>query len=193
MSHHLAGWAIEVEPTNHYMEPVASPAPAETNREEHLFSDKYGQLPGVREAVAKLQHFEDILTGIKWVAAFAVEDEYRDVTFKFKETKRGDLLVKVKDPDGNSNGWYQGSVTSDGLLIFSSDYETRWTGNVHATGGYISFNVTYGDGGYEAPVGRTVGAAYVGAVVAVPLVWDASPTEPDVGIYMQPTDAIFIM
>ena len=136
--------------------------------EEKLFSKRYGDLPGLREEVEMQQHFEDLLVGPnKWVVGFAEEDDYLDAIVKFKENKESELLVKVKFADGHSNGWYQGSVNSHGLLVFAVLQNEVWTGNIADDGTSIGMNVGYG-GSYGGGIQGGMTTDF-GAVVLVPI------------------------
>lgn len=142
--------------------------------EEKLFSKKYGDLPGLREAVEDQQRFEDILIGPKkWVVGFAEEDDYLDAIVKFKENKEGELMVKVTFANGTSNGWYQGGVNNQGLLMFASEGVTVWKGNISDDGTSIGMGVAYGGSGgaggsYGGGIQGTMTTAF-GFVMIVPL------------------------
>jgi hypothetical protein len=108
----------------------------------------------VRDGIKLQQYYEDLLVAPKyWKVVKADEEELEDTIIKFKTDKKGELLVKVKDADDSSNGWYKGAVNTAGLAQFaagqylSDDAYVPWTGNVNSDGGFLGVNVGNADGG----------------------------------------------
>jgi hypothetical protein len=110
-----------------------------------------GRRSTVEDGIRLQQYYEDLLLAPKyWKVEKADEEEFEDSIIKFKTDKKGELLVKVKHADGSSNGWYEGSVNTAGLVQFNSGVAAPWTGNVNGDGGHLGFNVSYGDGNVGA-------------------------------------------
>jgi hypothetical protein len=106
-----------------------------------------GRRSTVEDGIRLQQYYEDLLLAPKyWKVAKADEEEFEDAIIKFKTDKKGDLLVMVKYSDRSSNGWYEGSVNTAGLVQFDNRADAPWTGNVNSDGGHLGFHVSYGDG-----------------------------------------------
>lgn len=135
----------------------------------YLSSESSARPSSLSELIEPQQRYEDLLIGPTkgWNTIKADKDEIEDAIIKFRASKDGALLAKVKYDNKSDSGWFKASVnTRDSQAL--DGHAAAWQDHPGAKEGCIGISVWLsGDG----RIGGTAGwfGEELGAAIAIPI------------------------
>ena len=123
----------------------------------------------VREFIEPQQLYEDLLLGPTkgWDVIKADEDDIEDAIIKFKPSKDGGLLAKVKYNNKSASDWFKSSVNTRDSQVLDG-HVAAWQDHPGAEEGYIRISVWLGgDGRIGGPAGWF--GEELGSAIAIPI------------------------